>query len=658
MRPRHLLARRFVSLVGSLAVLMALAAASPAQAKGTLVVAVKTTVPLQFVRTVGPLTSLSVRGTSRVQASSRSAVPSRRELRLSDRQGSVLRKNQRIAARTPVAPASVGVSYGTRAVVRSWQGSSHFDTRYSDGGNQFSGEPPDQGLCVGDGYALETVNQVVQIYNERGRPLLPGTSGAPVPGGRVGLSLNQFYGFASAFVRPGGPFGPFAFDPSCQFDAGANRWYHLADVLDQDPATGAFTGTGGQYLSVSQTANPLGKWDVYFLDTVDNGTGGTPDHGCPSGFCFGDFPHIGADAYGVYITTNEFDFVDVSDFIGVQLYAISKPDLVAGTATEAVMLQNVRPAVLATVFTMRPAQSRPTSYERGRGGVEYFTSTTAPIAFPDAAHEIVVFALTNTSSLGSGSPSMSLKYTIVPTIPYLTPQTSRQKAGPTPLLHCINLGVACIGTDDGHQDGPVPIDSGDGRALSAYFSNGVLWATAATALRGTGEAAFNPSDGSWAPIHERAGVVYFAVRPSLTFGLTARMLQEGYIAVRHDNITYPSIAVDRNNVGFVGVTLVGPDFYPSAAYVRVGLGIAPSVVHVVGPGRGPSDGFAGTAEGGFSPRWGDYGYATAGPGDTIWVASEYTESRCTFATFSADSTCGGTRSFFANWSTRVTELMP
>ena len=29
-----------------------------------------------------------------------------------------------------------------------WQGSNHFDNRYSDNGNQFSSEPPDQGLCA------------------------------------------------------------------------------------------------------------------------------------------------------------------------------------------------------------------------------------------------------------------------------------------------------------------------------------------------------------------------------------------------------------------------------------------------------------------------------------------------------------------------------
>jgi hypothetical protein len=33
----------------------------------------------------------------------------------------------------------------------SWDGLNFFDSRFANGGNQFSVEPPDQGLCVGNG---------------------------------------------------------------------------------------------------------------------------------------------------------------------------------------------------------------------------------------------------------------------------------------------------------------------------------------------------------------------------------------------------------------------------------------------------------------------------------------------------------------------------
>src|SRR5207249_4306871 len=41
-----------------------------------------------------------------------------------------------------------------------FEGLNHYQQRYARGGNQFSVEPPDQGLCVGNGYVVEAVNDV------------------------------------------------------------------------------------------------------------------------------------------------------------------------------------------------------------------------------------------------------------------------------------------------------------------------------------------------------------------------------------------------------------------------------------------------------------------------------------------------------------------
>lgn len=43
-----------------------------------------------------------------------------------------------------------------------FQGLNFHDQRFANGGNQFSVEPPDQGLCAGNGFVLETVNDVLQ----------------------------------------------------------------------------------------------------------------------------------------------------------------------------------------------------------------------------------------------------------------------------------------------------------------------------------------------------------------------------------------------------------------------------------------------------------------------------------------------------------------
>ena len=47
----------------------------------------------------------------------------------------------------------------------SFEGVNHRNSRLADGGNQFSGEPADQGLCVGNGYILETVNSALRVYD-------------------------------------------------------------------------------------------------------------------------------------------------------------------------------------------------------------------------------------------------------------------------------------------------------------------------------------------------------------------------------------------------------------------------------------------------------------------------------------------------------------
>jgi hypothetical protein len=89
---------------------------------------------------------------------------------------------------------------------RSFEGLNFFDQRFANGGNQFSVEPPDQGLCVGNGFVLETVNDVLQVYSTGGRPLSPVTD------------LNTFYGYPAQFDRTTGLQGPFVTDPSCLYD--------------------------------------------------------------------------------------------------------------------------------------------------------------------------------------------------------------------------------------------------------------------------------------------------------------------------------------------------------------------------------------------------------------------------------------------------------
>lgn len=659
------------TVIATISALFAVVGPSSAGAHGAATVH-GSAIDVQFVHETARLSEIAKSVAAEQVAAGASVGPGVEEERrfLGRRKHNV---NAPIAPHEPVnlglevpSASDLPVSGQTFGLLSSWKGSNHFDTRYADGGNQFSGEPPDQGLCVGNGYVFETVNQVVQVYTENGQALLPGQ---PFFAGTepTGVTLNQALEYPPAFVRPDGPFGPFLFDPSCFYDAAANRWFHMIDNLDQDPVTGDFTGVGSLELAVSKTGNPLGRWLVYRIHTTNDGANGTPDHGCTDGTstpgpCFADYPHIGTDANGFYISVNEFEFFGPA-FIGVNVYALSKADLAAGNQDPTALIYETLHVseISQLAATLRPAQSRPGSFVSGGNGTAYFLSAADLEETGGVSDKVIVWALTDTAGLNGGSPDPVLQHRVVDTIPFAIPPLQLQKPGSTPLLRCINQGVNCYGEPAPfRQAGPIPIDALDGRMMGAYLQSGVLWGVLGTGLEGAGGSDFTP-DNNFAPtpIDQKAGIAYFAIQPGSDGTLQANVLQQGYLGVDNGNLSMPSIAMGGpGNVGFIGATLVGPDHFPSAVYARVGLGVEPAVIRIAGAGLGPDDGFSGTWVGGLRPRWGDYGYAAPGSDRTVWLAQEYIAQSCSFAEFVVDSTCGFERTFFANWSTRIIHLKP
>jgi hypothetical protein len=558
-------------------------------------------------------------------------------------------------------PSTGSLPVGDGAGSSTFEGLNHFDSRYSGDGNAYSGEPPDQGLCVGNGYAMEIVNSVVQVYSTGGvaqidgNPYFDGTE-------PVGLTLNEFYGVDPAITRPAPyTFGLFMFDVSCLYDGAANRWIATSSALSQDATTGAFDGPAYTFVNVSTSGDPLGTWNTYVIDNTNNGTdngfGVTPDHRCSSGFCFGDYPQTGIDAHGFYVSTNEFDNLGAGEFHGGQLYAFSKADLYAGaSAPSMVYLENIMSDTVNDVsYTLQPVNATPDQWDTANGGTMYFGMSVSPFTNSGAAKRMALYALTNTSSL-DGTPDLMLSETSVATEKYVVPWYARQQPGPTPLLRCINLGMRCFGEIWNTVQPPHPLDVGSGKVYGAWLHDGVVYLTTSTALRGRGAARLNTQNGAWSGTKQRSGVAYFALEPMDPAGsFSADLVQEGYAAVAGNNLSYPSIAIGPDGVGAIGATLVGPGYYPSAAYIPFTVGEAPTSVEVPSLGVGPSDGFTGVA-GYYRPRWGDYGTATVAPDGNVWIAAESIEQSCSFSEFVQDSTCGFTRTLYANWSTRIIEV--
>src|SRR5207302_2182462 len=270
-----------------------------------------------------------------------------------------------------------------------FEGLNLYQQRYARGGNQFTVEPPDQGMCAGNGYVLEAVNDVLNVFNASGQSVLPDNTATNIVSGfprnvNHAVDLNSFYGYAPAINRSTGVRGQFVTDPSCLYDAQTNRWFVVVLTLETH-ANGSFTQANHIDIAVSQTGNPTGSWNVYRVDVTGDGSNPAASNACP---CLGDYPHIGADANGFYVTTNAYPW-NGNGFDGAQIYAFSKAQLASGAAT--VTMQHINTFGMVNApsdagstqpgITVWPAQSPGTgSFEPANGGAEDFLS-------PNAAHE-------------------------------------------------------------------------------------------------------------------------------------------------------------------------------------------------------------------------------------------------------------------------------
>ena len=575
------------------------------------------------------------------------------------------------SVRVDTVPVTAGQgvsSSGPLSVLSTFDGLNHRQQRLANHRNQFSLEPPDQGLCVGNGMTMETINDVMRVYAPNGAPL------------KGVEDLNTFFGYPAAIRRDLSPrvFGPFVTDPSCFFDKDTNRWFTDVLTLDtfatSDPANhhfaGDFTGTNHLDLAVSQTSDPTGAWTIYHVPVQDDGTQGTPNHGCtgipPFGerstptnpnACLGDFPHLGADANGIFVTTNEYSLFG-NDFHGAQVYAFSKAALAANAPVVTVTqidthgLDNGNNG-----FTLWPATAPNDLNSTDSGGTEFLLSSNAAdeahgngsTPGPRRSNQLLVWSLTNTSSLDS-APDLTLSHSTLTVGLYVEPANSEQKTGETPMIDCLNMKSCATQFLLGAPDPFAPeheyaIDSSDTRMLTVAFAHGMLFGALDTAVRSSANV--------------RAGIEWFVVNPSAEGGPS--LVTNGYLAVDQNNVTYPAIAVTPDGKGVMAFTLVGRDFFPSAAFASFDAG-GPGAVQVAALGAGPADGFSGTQVFNFPnpprPRWGDYGMAVFDSGN-IWLASEYIGQTCNLPTYLATgASCGGTRTALANWDTRITEVQP
>ena len=587
----------------------------------------------------------------------------------------------------------------------SFEGLNFYQQRYSRGGNQFSVEPPDQGMCVGNGYIVEAVNDVFNVFNFSGASVLPDNTSTNVVAGHPrnvnhAIDLNSFFQYPPAIDRTTGVRGPNVTDPTCYYDAQTQRFYLVA-------LTYALTATNNLQenhldIAVSTTSNPTGTWHIYKVDVTNDGTFTVPENACP---CLGDYPHIGADANGFYVTTNSYPW-NGNGFNGAQIYAFSKRQLASGSATVYVThidtfasvngaMTGETPSIKQPGFTLWPAQSPgTTSYELGAGGTEYLLSSNAadeathPVSGTGGNYtssQVVLWALTNTSSLDS-TPSVSLSDTVLAVGQYALPPKADQPGSgsaattDSPQGYCLNNETTVLFNGahgcwkllvsaTAHARGTATVarlDSNDTRMQQVMYANGKVWGALDTAV------SFDTT-----PAHNKAGVAWFIVKPDVSTGsVTGSVALTGTNGYPDKNITYPAIGVTPSGRGVVAVTIVGSAINPSAGYAAIDAQAGMGDVQIAAAGAAPDDGFTNYKQqlNPPRPRWGDYG-AAAVDGNTIWIASEYIAHACDYTTWGGPffaggtgdnllGTCAaseggvGTRAALGNWSTRISKLTP
>jgi len=488
-------------------------------------------------------------------------------------------------------------------------GLSHFDQRTAGTGNfantQFSVEPPDQGLAAGNGFILEAVNDALAVFSQATGQRLVG----PTP-------LNQFFNLAPEVIRGSSPvFGDFVSDPKCYFDPQTQRWFVTALQIDVVPATGALANRSHLLLAVSQSADPTQGFNLFKLDTTDDGTNGTQSHAnCP---CFGDQPLIGADAHGFFVSTNEFAIHAGPLVINrTQIYAMSKTQLSQGVLPTVVHLSGLSVPNGGRAFSVQPATSPDLQeYDGDNGGTEFFVSSFNTRVFFN--NQVTVWALTNTSSLDQTAPNVNLINLAINSETYSVPPDATQKPGPIPLGSMVGNPEEFVATNE-H------------RMQQVVFAHGKLWSAVTTGIQ-QGQ-------------NVLAGIAFFIVQPSTGGGtLSAKVTNQGYVSVQNENVFFPSIGVSDDGKAVMTFSLSGPDFFPSVGFSQIDAENGAGNVQIAAPGVAPEDGFSGYPAFGFRgvARWGDYSAAVA-DGDTIWFAAEFIP--------------GGTRTALADWGTFIGSL--
>jgi hypothetical protein len=203
-------------------------------------------------------------------------------------------------------------------------------THSFEGTPQTGFRPPDCTLAAGPSDVLVAVNVDLAAYRKDG-------------------SLRFRWPGMNALFAPVLPAGAGLFDPKLAYDHHAGRWIVVVAARRQSPA-GSWI-----MLGASQGADPGGPWWVWALDFAVDGS--TPSSN------WADYPMLGFDTQGIYITTNQFAMSGGGGFSYAKLRILNKTEVYAGAALRWYDFWNLRNPNNSLAFTVQS-----TMHFRGTGG--------------------------------------------------------------------------------------------------------------------------------------------------------------------------------------------------------------------------------------------------------------------------------------------------
>jgi hypothetical protein len=565
-------------------------------------------------------------------------------------------------------------------------------------------EPPDQGLCAGNGYVVETNNiGEILIFNTALKRL-----SAPIP-------LDTVMGLTGLGYSSGG-------DPSCVYDPSNGGHFFFTEIVSSTPesAGGTFAGcfagkanTCNEGIAVTDGNSPFGGYHVYFA----NADYDPAEPGYPS--LLNDFAKISVTRDAFLMFYDEFPLLPSSlpgfgggFFNGAQELAFRKsaleqglPTLLAnGNPNPAVTMARVNMGLIKTPdgtcsndkvlhmggitcwVAVIPAQPVGNEFDNANGGTGFMVGSLdfygfAAISPTSGDNRLAAWAWTGLSALNSSGCSTcnaKIKFTgqLFSNVDrYYDPELTSngfqgslgaQKNGPIPLGD--ECGAAGFSVFASCPEGGIQTNGDNFTQVSQ--AQGQLWASTATQIAQT----FTRAN---AEIHQ--GAVYWVLGTN-SFDKTGKFTftSQGYVAAKHEDLSMPAMAATPTTGGkaIMLFTLAGNGgptgadhggFYPSTAFGRLTSssgGLLNSTINVADMGQSPQDGFSEYQgyPGPTRPRWGDYswGFFLPGSGGRIYFANEYIQyANCTGSAFSLKiGTCDGTRDGNANWGTSVNYVVP